>query len=38
MSRPGPEWIGTNGATDGYALLYNAATDEVEYGPHPSGG
>lgn len=33
MSRPGPEWIGTNGASDGDALIYNALIDELEFGP-----
>lgn len=36
MRRPGPEMIGTDGASDGDALVYNAETDEYE--PAPGGG
>lgn len=36
--RPPPHQIDTAGASDGDGLFYNAATDELEYGPPPSGG
>jgi hypothetical protein len=38
VRRPGPEMIGTDGASDGDALVYNAATDEYEPGAGGGGG
>jgi hypothetical protein len=36
--RPGPEHIGTTGASDGDALLYDAEVDEYVPGPLPASG